>query len=438
MPKISRRTILRSGAALTLGAGTLSGGSAQAAERAGTQYNFGQTVDFGEQYYTNMIHILESIRLNEMNLIGELTSRAADTLKKGSTVWWQAKAGHMPLYEFRETNKGNPGLFRSMLIPGSVGDYGKMKSGDMFFTNYVLDDILAARDRGVYVVGVPVNYVDNEWAPRGFVTPNPGNRLLGDVSNVILQSYIPYTQGIVSCPQIPEMKICPSSANALGAIFWMFQSETANKLKNPKAKPLDLSPRFLDTLLSRMKESYLAQKDQIFDNAATAAKLIGGGAHIHVMSDHQGVETEASMVAMGPMMLNSFPKGKKKGDVIIFASIPPDSKRLVEEAKKAREIGMFVISIAPENSPELRRLSDVFLDNLSPEGEGYFQIPGFPEKIGVLGGIMNNFLLWILISQTVDEMVRRGWVPYFWMGIYTVGGKEYNAAMEPFFRKRGF
>ena len=438
MPILSRRTVLRSGAALTLGAGPLSGGSAQAAERAGTQYNFGHTVDFGEQYYTNMLHILESIRLTEMNLIGELTSRTAETLKKGGTVWWQAKAGHMPLYEFREENRGNPRLFRTWLKPGSGGDYDKMKSGDMLFTNYVHDDILAARDRGVYVVGVPVNYVDNEWSPRGFVTPNPGNRLLGDVSNVILRSYIPFTQGIVSCPQIPEMKICPSSANALGALFWMFQAEVADKLKNKAAKNPDKSKLYLDTLLSRIRESYGAQKDAIFDQAATAAKLIGGGAHIHVMSDHPGVETEASVVAMGPMMLNSFLKDKKKGDVHIFASIPPNSKRIVEETKKAREMGMFIISIATGNSPELRMLSDIFLDNLSPEGEGYFPIPGFPEKIGVLGGIMNNILMWILVAQTVDEMVRRGWVPYFWMGIYTVGGKEYNAVMEPFFRKRGY
>ena len=74
----------------------------------------------------------------------------------------------------------------------------------------------------VYVVGVPVCYVDNEWAPRGFVTPNVNNWLLGDVSSVILQSYIPYHQRIVDCPQIPEMKLCPSAANSLNSLFWMF------------------------------------------------------------------------------------------------------------------------------------------------------------------------------------------------------------------------
>ncbi|MFA6472758.1 MAG: hypothetical protein WCU00_12035, partial [Candidatus Latescibacterota bacterium] len=411
MPTFSRRTVLRNSAVLAAGVSAMGSGipAAKAADRAGTNYDFGHTVDFGEQYYTNMLHILESIRLTEMPLIGELTSRTADVLKKGGTVWWQAKAGHMPLYELREANTGNPHLFRTWLKPGSGGDYDKMKSGDILFTNYVHDDILAARKRGVYVVGVPVNYVDNEWAPRGFAKPNPHDWFLGDVSDVILKSYIPYTQGIVTCPQIPEMKICPSSANALSALFWMFQIEVADKYKNKTTQNLDKSVKYLDTLLSRIRETYKNQKGIIFDHAATLAERIGGGSHIHVTSDHPGVEIEATVVAMGPMMLNSFRKDMKKGDIHILASIPPDSKKIIEEAKKARDMGMFIVSIAPSSSPELKRLSDVFLDNLSPEGEGYFPIPGYPEKIGVLGGIMNNILMWILIAQTIDEMVRRGW-----------------------------
>ena len=38
--------------------------------------------------------------------------------------------------------------------------------------------------------------------------------------------------------QIPEMKICPSAANSLNSLYWMFQAEVANKLKNSGAKNL--------------------------------------------------------------------------------------------------------------------------------------------------------------------------------------------------------
>ncbi len=435
MPILSRRNLLKTGAALAAGAQTR---AVDASVRAGVRYNHGHTVDFGEQYYSNMLGILESVRRTEMERIGNISERMAAVLKKGGAVWWQAKAGHMPLYEFREENKGNPRIFRTWLRAGSGGDYENMKPGDVLVTNYVHHDIAAARDRGVHVVGVPVNYVDNEWAPRGFVTPNENGLLLGDVTNEILRSYIPYTQGIVDCPQIPEMRICPSSANSLGALFWMHQAETANILGNPGAKHPDKSVVFMDTLLGRIREAYHTQKDLLFDYAPEAAKKIGSGAHIHITSDHQGVEIEATVVAMGPMMFNAHRKEMKRGDVHILATIDPDSDAILAEAKRAREMNMFVVSIAPGSSAELRRLSDVFVDNFCPEGQGFFAIPGYDEKIGTMGGIVNNTLFWIFSAQMIDEMVRRGWVPYFWMGIYTVGGSRYNAAMQPFFRKRGF
>jgi hypothetical protein len=313
-----------------------------------------------------------------------------------------------------------------------------MKPGDVYITNYVNENVRKVRDAGVYVVGVPVCYIDNEWAPRGCVNPNPNNWLLGDVSRVILQSYIPHTQGIVDCPEIPEGKLFPSSANSLCSLFWMFQAETTNKLKNPKARGFDTSAIVLDTIISRIREAYRVQKDYIFDHAATVAKKIGNGAHYHVTSDHEGVQTESNTVAKGPRMTNAFRKEMKKGDVHLLAAIEPDAPKIIDEAKKARDMGQFVVSIAPANSLRLRLLSDIFIDNLSPEGGGLLGIPGFPEKVATVGGILNNTLMWIFTAQFVDEMVRRGWIPWFYMGSYTVEGPAYSKAMQPFFLRQGF
>jgi len=58
--------------------------------------------------------------------------------------------------------------------------------------------------------------------------------------------------------------------------------------------------------------------------------------------------------------------------------------------------------------------------------------------VSTMGGVMNNWLMWIFTAQFVDEMVRRGWVPYFAIGGYTAGGSDYNKAMRPFFQSRGF
>jgi len=454
--KFSRRKILKTGSVIVAGSAGVGTNvrSAGAADRAGTKYNWGHTEDFGTQYYKRMTEILGNIHQTEMNLIGDLSSRMADAVRAGNEVWLQAGEGHMGRFENDETLPGNPRIMRSLKMHEwnriEKQRVAQMKKGDVFMTNHVTGGIRAARDRGVYVIGVPVNYVDNEWTPRGFVYPNVNNWLLGDVSSVILQSYIPYTQGIVDCPEIPEMKICPSSANSLYSIFWMFQCEVANKVRNKKNRHIDKSAVVLDTIIGRIHEVFRLQKDYMFDHAPTVAKMIGEGGHYHVTSDHPGVQEESNRVAMGPMMTNAYREivrfdgaviGKddmKKGDVHLFATIEPDSKKIVAEAQKAKEMGMFTVAIAPESSHKLRRYSDVFIDNLTPEYDGLMEIKGFDRKVGNIGSVINNMIMWIFTAQFIDEMVRRGWIPWFWLGYYQVGGKEYDLAVKPFFMKQGF
>ncbi len=456
MADISRRHIIRTGAMLAAGvpAGLSGSRTAHAADRAGTKYNFGQTEAFGDQYFSRMTAIIENVRRSEMNRIGDLTSRMADAIKSGNEVWLQAAEGHMGRFENDEKLPGNPGVIRSMKMHEWNAVEKKrcaaMKKGDILVTNNVNSAVRDARDRGVHVVGIPVNYIDNEWTPRGFVRPNENGWLLSDVSSEIIQSYVPYTQGIVDCPQIPEMKILPSSSNSLYTIFWMLQCEVADKVKNGAAKHNDRSRAVIDTILARTGEAFQLQREYLFDHAPTVAKRIGGGGHYHVTSDPLGVQEESNRVASGPMMTNAFRRivrfddvvmgedRMKRGDVHLLASVEPDPLKLVEEAKKARDMGMFVVSIAPGQSRELARLSDVFIDNLCPEGAGLFDIKGYDKKVGTIGSVVNNMLMWIFTAQFIDEMVRRGWIPWFYLGYYQVGGAEYVKAIRPFFEKQGF
>jgi len=453
MPVVSRRNLLKAGTVIP----AVSGGivsPARAADRAGSKYNFGHTEDFGVQYYDRITCVIESVRRTEMDLIGDISSRMADRVKAGGEVWLQAAEGHMGRFENDETLPGHSGAVRS--IPMHVWNGSEkervaaLKKGDVLVTCHVNETIRDARDRGVYVVGVPVCYVDNEWTPRGFVRPHKDGWLLGDVSSVILQSYVPYTQGIVDCPQIPELKILPSSSNALFTLYWMFQCEVANKVKNRRAGHIDKSRIVIDTILERIHDAYHLQKDYMFDHAATVAKAIGGGAHYHVTSDNPGVQEESNRVANGPMMTNAFRRivrfdGKvigtddmRAGDVHLLAANEPDARPIVEEAKKARDMGTFVVTIAPGGSYELRRLSDVFIDNFCPEGTGLMEIEGYDRKIGSIGSVMNNMLMWIFTAQFIDEMVRRGRIPWFYLGYHQIGGAEYDTAIRQFFEKQGF
>ena len=60
------------------------------------------------------------------------------------------------------------------------------------------------------------------------------------------------------------------------------------------------------------------------------------------------------------------------------------------------------------------------------------------EKVSPASGILNNLILHFITAQFVDEMCRRGAVPYFWMGGYWQGGMEYNGLMGQFCRERGY
>ncbi len=442
--KILRRDFLKSGTALV--SGSTVGRCLEAADRAGSKYNWGHTMDFGQQYHVRMMDIMEMIRRNEMDLIGDLSSRMAECLAKEGNVWMQSQMGHMPTNEFSQDHEANPQFLKSSTsLDVKTHRYDRMQPGDVLMTNYVNEQVRAVRDRGVYVIGVPVCYIDNESAPRGYVVPNANDWLLGDVSSVILQSYIPYTQGIVDCPEIPEMKICPSSSNSLCSLYWMFQAEVASKFTNKTARYVDKSALFLDTLLERISRAYSQQKDYLFDHAPAVAKRIGNGAHYHAFSDPGAVSHEATGVAMGPMMTNAFSgllKGgaadRTKGDVFLLACTEPDSPVVVKKAQESRENGMFVVSIGPGNSAQLRKYSDVFIDNFSPEGHGLIEIAGLDKKVATVGDIINNWLMWIFTAQFVDEMVRRGWVPWFWMGGFRIGGGPYNTANLPFFMDQGF
>ena len=443
----TRRGAMKVGAAALLGVAALKEREARADDAkvdssgpqspVGSGYTWGHTLAFGEEYHQGMLAIFDDIRRTELGALAELADRMAATLKSGGNVWMQAKQGHMPRFEFDESNKGNPRIMRSN-SDWDDSDYDKMRKGDMLVTNYVNENVKRAKQAGVTIVEVTVCYQDRPENQGGWVKPDESGMTQKDLANLMIESHTPMEQGLVTCPEIPEMKLCPSSSNALAALFWMMQAEAANRFKNPSSRGAEMATAVLDTLIERTRSTYGAQKDAIFACAKEIAERIGGGAHYHVTSDHQGVQCDATGVASGPMMTNAFRKEMKKGDVHLVATIEADAKAIIDEAHKARDMGMYVVAIGPAGAKELRALSDAFFDNHSGEGGGLLEIPGFSERIATVGGIVNNILAWILTAQFVDEMVRRGYVPWFWMGFYLEGGGEYDEAVKRFFQRQGY
>ena len=83
-------------------------------------------------------------------------------------------------------------------------------------------------------------------------------------------------------------------------------------------------------------------------------------------------------------------------------------------------------------------VADAGFDNFSPEREGVIEIPGRKGRICPTSGIVGNVIQQMICAQWTDEMVRRGSVPYYWMGFFQAGGRPYDDAIRPHFEGQGF
>ena len=155
MGNTSRRELLRKGA--LAGAGIVTGSvlpspapaSAETALLTGeskwdSEYNFGHTILFMEEYHQGTMKILGSLS-GELEHIGELSNRAVSVMKSGGTVYNSANIGHMPSTEQGESRLGNPKVmkdYRNMTKTQNKAEMAEaafedLKKGDMIITNSV-------------------------------------------------------------------------------------------------------------------------------------------------------------------------------------------------------------------------------------------------------------------------------------------------------------
>lgn len=415
------------------------------------EYDFGHKILFMEEYFQGTINMLGALS-GEIEHIGELTNRAANVVRNGGTVWSSIYIGHMATTEQDEKRPGNPNVLKThktMSEKQNKGemkeaDFGGLKPGDMIFTNYCNKSIQEARDGGVYVVSVPVNYINNEFYPEGYVLPNEDNLVLGDVSNDILHSHISYEQGLVHAPEIPYMAICPSSTTGLCSLYWMLSAELAVKLADKKAKDVGPSAEYMKILTERvtMLRSHM---DRIRETAVQMTYRIREGGRWFVRSiEHSGLESELVRVASGPWMPNTgdWNANPFKNVMLISGISPayPEEKKLALEKQVE---GAYVIGIGPSSMDgkkavgNLIDIADSGFDNFSPESGGVISIPGREGTYCPTSGIVGNVIQQMICAQWADEMARRGSIPYFLMGNYRTG-RGFNRMMQPYAEMRGY
>jgi hypothetical protein len=392
------------------------------------------------QYHRGTMQILEALA-GELEQIGALGARAAEVIGRGNTVWTSMDTGHMPFFEHADDRRGNPGLFRQSK------EFPNMKKGDLVFTNFCHREVLAARERGVYVVCVTTPYWDNEFRPAGFTDVshgNPDGLMLKDVSNEILHTHMPYQQGLVDCPEIPEFRLCPCATTGGGAVHWMLNAEAANKVANPKAASSAKAKDYLAVLTERTAQT-TAHMDRIQQTAQVmATRIISGGRWFAESIEHPGFKSEFN-VACGPRMVNDGDwDAAKDKNVMVVTAISPAFAAEVAWAKEKKAEGAFVIGIGPASldgvvaDEGLFNIVDAGFDNFSPESGGVVEIPGRGQTICPTSGVIGNLIQQMLNAQWAQEMINAGTVPTFMRGIYQSGGNEYNSAMAEVYQQRGY
>jgi uncharacterized phosphosugar-binding protein len=405
------------------------------------EHTWGHTLPFGEEYYQEATKLLRKTH-DDAEIIAAVAQKAAESLRAGGKVYTDAAVGHMPPPEMDDEREGNPAQIHCCGHGCTPEDYEALEAGDVLITNFVNASVRQARDGGVYVAGLPTAYYNSSSTPPGKVHQNPNEWLPEDVSSVVVETYIPWDQGIVRVPQVPELPLFPVSSNITCAIHWMLTAEVARDLASGDTPNGASGREYLDVLLERLDAIHQKDMEEIDATAVVVAKRIIGGGRFFVRSRNPGVQGDANGVASGLMLTNAFEmRPAAEGgdqDTFVIAAVSPDDPQELEWAEQARANGNYIIGIGPENSAALRQGCDIYFSNRCAEAAGVIEVAGMDEKVCPATGILNNIILQVLTAQFTDEMCRRGAVPYFLMGVYRVGGSEYNATMRSFFRERGY
>lgn len=406
------------------------------------EHTWGHTIAFGDQYHRRACELLQGT-LDEAPTWTAVADRAVRTIRAGRTVHANVTTGHMPTTELANEREGNPAPFAFQGPDHHTAEqYAAMRAGDLLLTNCVTPAVREVRDRGVRVIVFTTAYVNSGSAPPGWLGDNPGGLLPADVADQVIDTRIPWEQGLVDVPQVPEMKVFPGSSNVSCAIHWCLTAEVMQALGAGGAPDGAKAREYLTILLERLDEVYRRHRQAIAAEAVALAKRVIGGGHVDVRGSNEGVRADAHGVAQGLMLTCAYePRPAAAGgddDTLIVTAVSADHPQEIAWAQEAKGNGARVVTVGMETSPRLRALSDRYLGNACDEAGGVVAVAGCEEPICPASGIIDNVLTQMLLAQMTDEMCRRGAVPYFYMGLYRAGGREYNTVLKRHFDARGY
>ncbi len=399
---------------------------------------------YASQFLEKYGNILRNIQNQELPKLIHATIRAAEIYKKGGQILAQfsSRAPHLNSNLFFSTETPNYFSLNQSLDTSAVN---QLQKGDYLITSDVTDLTRQAKRRGVFVLGLAVPYLPNKFTPANRIVMQPDWLSIEETANVVLYTQVPYTDGLLHYPSYPMIPLCPASTISLLCYYWMITAELSYHIQQKKTYPFISKAReYLETIINRVYELN-KQVSNITKIASRMARNIQKGGALYVYDQKFMLVNEIYQRASSILMVRQLVvEDLKPNDVVILGVEKLNNPEDIGLARTIRAKGAFLVAITPENiqtkndESSLRKIANAVINNLSSEETGVIQIDEDTPAICPAGGLMNIVILWTLIAEFIDQMIKIGLVPYIKMGDYLIGGEPYNAAIMPFFNERGF
>jgi len=455
--RMTRRSFVTG--ALAAGAAAAVGTGAAGAIDARLVSNFKKPEKcFMDEYYDGAMKIVKGVRDTQLDTIAKSMEKAYELKQKGGNIASHVVYGHYSMFGGSRDIPGQPWVLPQCGITPTQAEFDAMKKGDFLITNRVCELTKKARERGVLVVGVTNNYFMLSKTPKDFLRPDRLNLSFEDISDILIDSQVPYDNGLVHAPQLPQVACCPSSGIAAFAVYWSCTAALAMLIGTKgRGSARDAAQTYLDLLVERFemvgtdrpKIDWIAEKwaDLVLRKKARMF-LYGHPQQVEPYIGNRNLFVNDAHICSSSAMIADQYDAKmadvRAGDIVLVCGFTSDNPLEIEAARFARSKGAYVTAFGPYategDSSGLRLFKEAndAVNTYADEKAGVVSVPGFPEKVSPISTMTGDLVLWLLTAQWADHMARRSAMPYFWKGYHENGGKEYDDLAEAIYKKRGY
>ena len=403
---------------------------------------------FYDQYYRGAERILTGIRDTQAGRITGEMSLAWERSEKGGTVYSQVTAGHFPTEETALDRIGNPGVFGFLERNADEAAYAALNPADVIITNTINTNNIPAMARGIRVIGVTVNYYPFDETPpgQGYQIEYEGKLLkIEDASSVVIDSQIPWYNGLVHPPRHSGFPVLPSGGFANAVVYWMCAA-AFDRFRAGKGDQGDIDGAryYIDRCIERLA-MIGADRPKVLHAAELLAESVERGARWWVYGANHALVSDAVGVACGPMVTRSYKEDEvREGDIVLIGAYTSDHPDEIAVARRCRDMSAMTVAVTPfttdgdASGARLFKEVDIAFDTYSPESWGVAPVRGRDRDVCPTTGVLGDIAMWLLFAAWAEEMDRHGASPYFWKGFFMKDGREYNNRIRPFYEERGW